>query len=65
VGAVATDQRARWTSSRRMELVLSLLSDSVLDAVITGESPFDGLPEIMRTLAAKPGGTLCHRIVYR
>jgi NADPH:quinone reductase-like Zn-dependent oxidoreductase len=64
VGAIAPKQRARWTVSRRMELVLRLLRDSTLDAVITGESRFDELPEIMPRLAARPGGTLCHRIVY-
>jgi NADPH:quinone reductase-like Zn-dependent oxidoreductase len=64
VGAVAPAQRARWTVRRRMELVLRLLADPVLDAVITGESRFEELPEIMKRLATEPGGTLCHRIVY-
>jgi threonine dehydrogenase-like Zn-dependent dehydrogenase len=64
VGAVASAQRARWSVRRRMELVLRLLGDSALDSLITGESPFDRLPEVMKALATTPGGTLCHRIVY-
>jgi threonine dehydrogenase-like Zn-dependent dehydrogenase len=64
VGAVATAQRARWSARRRMELVLRLLTDSALDALVTGESPFDELPATMRRLAAGPGDALCHRISY-
>jgi len=63
VGAVAASQRARWTARRRMELALRLLADSALDQLITDESPFDELPEVMQTIAGR-GGTLCHRIVY-
>ena len=64
VGAVATAQRSRWTSRRRMELALKLLSDSRLDALITGESPFEEMPSVMPALARTAGNTLCHRIVY-
>ena len=64
VGAVAAAQRARWNSRRRMELVLTLLRDSSLDALITGESKFADLPAVMPELAAASGTTLCHRIVY-
>ena len=65
VGTVATAQRGRWSSRRRMEFVLSLLRDSALDVLITGESKFADLPSIMPRLAAGSGSTLCHRIVYR
>ncbi len=64
VGAVATAQRGRWSSRRRMEFVLSLLRDSTLDVLITGESKFADLPSIMPGLAAASGSVLCHRIVY-
>ena len=64
VSAIAPVQRGRWTPRRRMEFVLRLLSDSALDALITGESNFDELPKLMQTLAMVPGRTLCHRIVY-
>jgi hypothetical protein len=46
-----------------MELAFRLLADSALDQLITGESRFDELPEVMQTIARR-GGTLCHRIVY-
>ncbi len=64
VGRVAASQRARWDARRRMQLALRLLRDPALDALITGESDFDALPEVMATLARGPGDTLCHRIRY-
>ena len=64
VGHVATSQRARWNTSRRMQLALSLLRDPVLDALITGESDFETLPDVMAQLATAPGDTLCQRIGY-
>jgi threonine dehydrogenase-like Zn-dependent dehydrogenase len=64
VGHIAPRQRARWTSARRMNLALTLLSDPVLDVLISGESEFDALPRVMARLAAEPGDTLCHRITY-
>jgi 2-desacetyl-2-hydroxyethyl bacteriochlorophyllide A dehydrogenase len=64
VGHVAPSQRPRWDVRRRMQLALSLLSDAALDALITGESEFETLPDVMPRLAAAPGDTLCHRIRY-
>lgn len=64
VGTVATAQRARWTHARRMALVLRLLARRELDALVTGESAFDELPELLPRLSSEPGYTLCHRIVY-
>ena len=64
VGHVAGAQRARWDSRRRMALAVSLLQDPVFDHLITGESDFDALPEVMAQLAENPGETLCHRIRY-
>jgi 2-desacetyl-2-hydroxyethyl bacteriochlorophyllide A dehydrogenase len=64
VGRVAASQRARWDTRRRMQLALRLLGDSSLDALITGESRFDALPEVMTALASGPGDALCHRITY-
>lgn len=64
VGHIAASQRARWTYRRRMQLALSMLADSALDALITGESAFDELPTVMSQLSASPGNTLCHRIRY-
>lgn len=64
VGSVASSQRARWDASRRMQLALSMLTDPALDALITGESEFDALPQVMAQLATAPGNALCHRIRY-
>lgn len=64
VGRVAASQRARWDTHRRMALAISLLADSSLDALITGESAFDDLPEVMTRLASAPADVLCHRIKY-
>jgi len=64
VGQVAAAQRARWDTRRRMQLALSMLSDPALDALITGESAFEDLPDTMAQLASNPGNTLCHRVRY-
>lgn len=64
VGSVAAKQRARWSHGRRMRLALELLSDPVLDCLITHESPFDTLPAVFAQLADNPGDSICHRIIY-
>jgi hypothetical protein len=64
VGSVAPAQRPRWDARRRMQLALNLLSEPALDALITGETAFDRLPEVMGEIARAPGGTLCHRVRY-
>jgi threonine dehydrogenase-like Zn-dependent dehydrogenase len=64
VGRVAAVRRARWDTRRRLALALRLLQDPVLDVLITGESPFEDLPQAMARLASAPGGALCHRIRY-
>jgi len=64
VGHVARSQRPRWDTRRRMAFALSLLAHDELDALITGESPFEDLPKTMERLAAGPADTICHRIRY-
>lgn len=64
VGGVSPVRRARRGYGDRMALALSLLLDDRLDALISGESPFEELPEIMPTLVSNPAGALCHRIRY-
>ena len=64
VGAVAASQRPRWDAPRRVALALTLLADSALDALITGESEFEDLPGVMAELSTAPGDTVCHRIRY-
>ncbi|MDM7944168.1 MAG: zinc-binding alcohol dehydrogenase [Hydrogenophaga sp.] len=64
VGHVATAQRGRWSHRRRLELALSLLTDPVLDRLITHSAPFHELPTVLERLAAGATDTLCHRIDY-
>lgn len=64
VGSIATAQRGRWDFRRRLGLALSLLSDPVLDELITGEDAFHQLPQVQARLAQDPGDTLMHRIRY-
>src|SRR6185436_6694485 len=64
VGNVAPSQRARWDTRRRMQLALRLLESPALDALITSESGFEELPEVMERLSTSPGETLCHRVKY-
>ena len=64
VGTLAAAQRARWNSARRMELVMALLADPVLDRLITGECAFDALPDVMPKIATEPGDALCQRVRY-
>ena len=64
VGQIPAHQRARWDYRRRMELALQLLCDDALDVLITGESRFEDLPDVLQRLTRMPGDTLCHRIRY-
>ena len=64
VGHVAARQRARWGHQRRLAKALELLRDPALDQLISGESRFVDLPDVMPRLAAEPRGVLCHRIRY-
>lgn len=64
VGQISPAQRIRWSHARRLRLALALLSDPVLDCLITDESHFDELPETLQALASGRPDTLCHRIRY-
>jgi threonine dehydrogenase-like Zn-dependent dehydrogenase len=64
VGRIPPERAPRWSTARRMALALDLLGDSRLDALITGESPFEDLPAVMSRLAGDGTGVLCHRIRY-
>jgi len=65
VGRIPPLRAPRWTHARRIALALELLRDGRLDALISGESEFEALPEVMATLAHDGRGVLCHRIRYR
>jgi hypothetical protein len=64
VGAVALARRTRRTTSQRLALALELLQDPAFDALLTGESDFEDLPEVMGRLAAGDLAALCHTVVY-
>ncbi|MEZ5292874.1 MAG: zinc-binding alcohol dehydrogenase [Vicinamibacterales bacterium] len=64
VGHLPAHRRSRWTNARRLAKALSLLTDPGLDVMITGESPFEDLPQTMSTVAGDAGATLCHRVRY-
>lgn len=64
VGSVASAQRPRWDFRRRMDFALASLADSALDALVTGESAFESMPEVMADLSNGTREALCHRIRY-
>lgn len=64
VGAVAASRRARRSRRDRLVLALEMLRDPAFDCLISGESPFEALPETMARLARDPGDTLCHVVTY-
>ena len=64
VGAVPPGRRERWSRRRRLALALSLLRDPVFDLLLSGETDFSALPELMALLAASPAGALCHTVRY-
>ena len=55
VGQIAPAQRARWDTRRRMALALTLLADATLDALVTGESRFDEMPDVMAATCGSAG----------
>lgn len=63
VGRIPASHAARWTYRRRLETALRLLSDPVLDALISGECRFEDLPRDYAAILDAPG-TLCHRVRY-
>ncbi|WP_433454050.1 zinc-dependent alcohol dehydrogenase [Streptomyces sp. CA-142005] len=64
VGTVSPAARAGRGYAERMALALDLLADPALDALITGESAFEQLPDVMPQLASGEIPALCHRIRY-
>lgn len=65
VGQLSPRQLPRWNHSDRMALAIRLLENNPrLDNLITGESDFEQLPDVMPELARGASDTLCHRIRY-
>jgi threonine dehydrogenase-like Zn-dependent dehydrogenase len=63
VGTVSPARASR-TFRDRLTLALELLRDPVFDALITGESRFAELPDVLARLAAGDLPALCHLITY-
>ncbi|MGW6448495.1 zinc-dependent alcohol dehydrogenase [Lentzea sp. NPDC055074] len=61
VGVVGRPDR---TYAERMAVALDLLADDRFDALITGHSAFEELPDVMPRLADGEIPALCHRIDY-
>jgi threonine dehydrogenase-like Zn-dependent dehydrogenase len=64
VGVISPARAARRTAADRMALALELLRDPAFDALLTGESHFDELPEVMAQLADGSLAAVCHTITY-
>jgi threonine dehydrogenase-like Zn-dependent dehydrogenase len=67
VGSIPSGQRARWTHGRRLALVMRLLADPRLDALVSGDTDFADLPNLMARLATgdpSVANALCERIRY-
>ncbi|MFI1567464.1 dehydrogenase [Streptomyces sp. NPDC020490] len=63
VGTVSP-ARANRSYGDRLALALDLLADPALDALVTGESHFEELPDVMPGLASGQIPALCHRVRY-
>lgn len=64
VGMVAPARRGRRSTADRLGLALDLLRDPAFDALITGASRFDELPDVLPRLADGSLPALCHTVTY-
>jgi threonine dehydrogenase-like Zn-dependent dehydrogenase len=64
VGTVSAARSSTRTTADRLTLALDLLRDPAFDALVTGQSPFRELPDVMARLAAGGLPALCHTITY-
>jgi threonine dehydrogenase-like Zn-dependent dehydrogenase len=64
VGTLSPSRASRRTPADRLRLALELLRDPAFDALLTGESRFEELPDVMARLAAGRLPALCHTITY-
>ncbi len=65
VGLVSPRRRDTRTPAARLALALRLLRDPAFDALLTGESPWPRLPEVMAGIASGELPGLCHVIDWR
>ena len=64
MSTLSPPRSGRRTTAERLALALDLLRDPAFDALVTGESRFDELPDVMARLAAGSLPALCHIITY-
>jgi NADPH:quinone reductase-like Zn-dependent oxidoreductase len=64
VGTIAPARRGSRSHADRLALALDLLRDATFDALVTGDSSFDQLPEVLAGLAAGTRPALLHLITY-
>jgi NADPH:quinone reductase-like Zn-dependent oxidoreductase len=64
VGTVSPARRSSRTYADRLALALELLADPALDALVTGESAFEELPDVLPRLTSGEIPALCHRVRY-
>jgi threonine dehydrogenase-like Zn-dependent dehydrogenase len=64
VGTISPARASSRTTADRLALALDLLRDPAFDSLLTGESPFEELPEVMSRLAEGSLPALCHTIAY-
>jgi len=64
VGTISPSRAGRRTHADRMALALDLLRDDAYDVLLSGESPFAELPDVMPRLADGRLPALCHSLTY-
>ena len=64
VGTVSAARRGRRTTADRIALALDLLQDNAFDALLTGSSSFEELPQVMAQIAEGSLPGLCHTVSY-
>jgi threonine dehydrogenase-like Zn-dependent dehydrogenase len=64
VGSISPARRGSRSTRDRLRLALELLRDPTFDALLTGSSQFDDLPDVMRRLAEGSLSAVCHTITY-
>ena len=64
VGSLSPARASRRTTADRLAVALELLHDPAFDVLLTGESRFDELPDVMARLADGSLPALCHSITY-
>ncbi|MGN9777002.1 dehydrogenase [Micromonospora sp. H33] len=64
VGRIAPGRRNSRSYADRLALALDLLADPVFDVLLTGESRFADLPDVLPRLADGRLPALCHLITY-